>query len=261
MRTIRDVLEIIGLSAKEIEIYLVALSTGSAPASVLARRAQITRSTAQYTCQQLVRKGLLGVAQKGNTFLYAPGHPEKLVDLVEHERRELAEKAEEVHRIIGPLTAIMNPQSVLPKVRFLEGKEGLQTAYAGVLKNLESGEEILTYVNPLEPGNDTLGLAAIIDDFIRERVRKNIRMRMIAPLSPAGLHLREQDRTSLRVTRLVSRERLPVQPVEILFYREEMCSVSAEDGSIFAYTVRHESITQMHRAMFELAWEQAGAEE
>ena len=67
---IEETLKKLGLNEKEITIYLMLLKIGSVPASVLGQRTNITRSTAQYTCQQLAKKGLIHSIQKNNTFKY-----------------------------------------------------------------------------------------------------------------------------------------------------------------------------------------------
>ena len=62
---IRSTLASLDLSDKEISLYLLLLQSGTAPASSLGDRAGLVRSTAQYTCQQLEKKGSSGWCRRG----------------------------------------------------------------------------------------------------------------------------------------------------------------------------------------------------
>src|SRR3989344_9271625 len=103
MALVDETLAELGLSKKEIAIYLALLSTGTAPASTLGKRTSITRSTAQYTCQQLHKQGLVQKVQKGNTYLFTPEPPEKLQLLLQKQKEALEQKEDRVNRIIGEL--------------------------------------------------------------------------------------------------------------------------------------------------------------
>ncbi len=54
-----DFLESLGLEAIEAQVYQAALSLGTVPASIVANRLNMPRSSARYTCEQLIKKGLM----------------------------------------------------------------------------------------------------------------------------------------------------------------------------------------------------------
>ena len=92
MEKINKVLESIWLNEKEIKIYLTSLSMWQNPASILWSKNNINRSTAQYTCNQLVEKKLMNIIQKWNTFLYWPEDPEKIINVIGKEYNLLEKK-------------------------------------------------------------------------------------------------------------------------------------------------------------------------
>ncbi len=61
----KNTLKDLGLSSKEIDIYLTLLPIGKASASVIAYRTGISRSTAKYICNQLVQKRLFSEGYEG----------------------------------------------------------------------------------------------------------------------------------------------------------------------------------------------------
>src|SRR5665213_747293 len=98
----------LGLGETEIAIYLTLLKVGPSPASSLARRTHITRSTAQYACQQLTKKGVASMTLRNNVYLFTADPPERLLHFLEKQRDALREKEKRVRQIIGPLQQMMN---------------------------------------------------------------------------------------------------------------------------------------------------------
>lgn len=133
MEKIKKTLEKLGLNEKEIKIYLTSLSLGQAPASVLWQKHNIVRSTANYTCQSLVDKWLMSVIQKGNTFLFSPENPQKLLSMVNKEYDIVEKKFHDTRMIMDDLQSLMNPARKLPKVKYFTGVEGLKEMFEDVL--------------------------------------------------------------------------------------------------------------------------------
>jgi len=122
---IEDILQRIGLSEKEAEVYLALLPRGKAPASLLAKQLQIPRSTVKFTCDQLVQKRLIQETILGNATFYIPENPSKLLELLERKQQVLQNSRDDLERNMAALSSLYNPQSSLPKVRFFEGKDAL----------------------------------------------------------------------------------------------------------------------------------------
>ncbi len=116
-------LQKIGLQEKEAAVFLAALELGSAPISVIARRANIKRPTAHYVVRALTERGLLAKIPKKKRVLYAAVPPDRL-------RHELNEHQRILGIMLPSLESIYRSRPTQPNVRFYEGQEGLQTAYS-----------------------------------------------------------------------------------------------------------------------------------
>jgi sugar-specific transcriptional regulator TrmB len=126
MADIHATLGALGLNDKERAAYLSLLQLGPSPASAVARHAGIPRSMAQYTCQQLVQKGMLVQSRRRNAFIYAAEPPSKLLLLIERQRRALDRREHDVQTILGTLQGLMQPGRLLPRIRFYEGVAGIE---------------------------------------------------------------------------------------------------------------------------------------
>lgn len=116
-------LEQLGLNKNEVKIYLAILPLGTAVSSTLARKTGLAKSTANYTCLQLAKKGLITKSQKKNYFVFTANNPDRIKLLLEIQKREISKKEREAESIAIELQSIFNPSTNLPKVRFFEGPE------------------------------------------------------------------------------------------------------------------------------------------
>ena len=251
MDSITDVLASLGLNDKETSVYLALVALGTAPASEIAKRTNLPRSTVQFTCQQLQRRGVISMVQRKNVYLFSADDPRRLLSLVEFQQKMLERKREDAHRIIGELEQLRNPDTAVPRVRFYEGEEGIDAAWNSVLDDVKEGGEILGFVHPMEPGKDLASTA--LASFIRRRLGKNVRMRNISTRDVRSNALRALDPKTLRETRGMD---LPMDgsPSEVMMYGHKICLVTVEKGSVFATIIENRSIAELLRASFEDHW-------
>src|SRR3989344_2889997 len=83
-----DILNKIGLSEKEANVYLASLSLGPTTILKLARACNIKRTTIYGIVENLKQKGLMSIEQKGLKKIYAPENPEKLEVILESRQLE-----------------------------------------------------------------------------------------------------------------------------------------------------------------------------
>ena len=244
MALVDETLAELGLSKKEIAIYLALLSTGTAPASTLGKRTSITRSTAQYTCQQLHKQGLVQKVQKGNTYLFTPEPPEKLQLLLQKQKEALEQKEDRVNRIIGELKMMVNPQAVLPKVQFYEGEEEMVRLY----------ERILDLRQPIDSFEESGELFGLFPEYPKEFVRKRIQHRIFNRcIAPKGNPFNVTDPKKFIETRYVDRGQFPFT------WHVKICGnlvgiFSFQKHTSVAIAIEHEDIAKNFRLLFELVW-------
>ncbi len=251
MDSVADVLASLGLNDKETAVYLTLVALGTAPASEVAKRTQLPRSTVQFTCQQLQRRGVISMVQRKNVYLFSADDPRRLLTLVEFQQKMLERKREDAHRIIGELEQLRNPDTDIPRVRFYEGEEGVDAAWNSVLDDVKEGGEILGFVHPLDPSKDA-GTPAL-GSFVERRMQKGVHMRTIATNSPMSVELRKRDGIRLRNSWLMETVSGGA-PAEIMIYGAKICLVTVERGAIFATIIENRSIAELLRAIFEDHW-------
>jgi sugar-specific transcriptional regulator TrmB len=83
---IYEALETLGINKKEADLYTKLLALGAQPASILARRLNIPRSTAQFLAESLVQKGVASKQKTRNVIHYQPIDPEELPQLLKSKK-------------------------------------------------------------------------------------------------------------------------------------------------------------------------------
>lgn len=121
--SIYTTLELLGLNENEQKVYVDSLSLGAFAASTLSKRIGLHRSTTQYTCDSLVRKGLLSVRERKNTKIYTAEDPNKLIAIINTEQSELNRKKQETHKTVQELQKLMLPENFKTEVKYYFGPE------------------------------------------------------------------------------------------------------------------------------------------
>ena len=128
MLQLQQFLTKLGLSEKEIKVYLASLQYGSQPASIIAKKTDLSRSTVNFIFDELIKKGFATKAIKEtgqkNTY-YAATPPDKIEHLIQEKLYQVKQTELEFQNLSPLFSQLQNNLLSLPKVRYFEGHEGL----------------------------------------------------------------------------------------------------------------------------------------
>jgi sugar-specific transcriptional regulator TrmB len=116
----------LGFTEKEAAAYLAALELGNASAQQIANRAKINRATAYTVLENLMVRGLITpVAQNGERRFVAES-PLRLVTMLNLQAEEIKDRERLAQALLPGLQAFYNASLVKPKIRYIEGVDGLR---------------------------------------------------------------------------------------------------------------------------------------
>jgi len=127
----------LGLSEKEVLVYLALLQLGSATPYQIAIKSGIKRPTAYIIAEELVKKGLIVHIPGEEKKLYIAKTPDVFIE--EQEDRLSAAK-----KILPELRSFQKNTTEKPSIMYFEGVEGLRQAYRYKQKELH-GKEIVGF--------------------------------------------------------------------------------------------------------------------
>ena len=132
-----DLLKSIGLENYEADVYLASISLWTVASSVIAKKISIPRSSAQFTCDQLVKKQVMTKAKKGNMYLYTADPPDKLYTLIQIQSIELQKKRNELEMSMDKLRKMYNPYTSVPKITYYEWADGIKKMMSKLMDDKE----------------------------------------------------------------------------------------------------------------------------
>ena len=115
----QKLLEKLGLSVREVPIYLKLLELGSSPANTLAKLLGENRTSVYSLLQSLQKKGFVSYSFKRNVKNFFPADPGILIDQFVHAAKNL-------QLLLPELLAAFNKATNKPKVTFYEGVNGIK---------------------------------------------------------------------------------------------------------------------------------------
>lgn len=251
---IEQVLKNLGLQDKEPEVYLTLIKTpGAQPASVIASRANLNRTTVYKTLVKLVSKGLVTKTQRhGSTCFFAEDPENRLKILVDERQRQLGEMNQAMLETLPLLTINEEDADSMPKIRYYEGIEGIKQIYTAVLK---TGKDVYRY------GDITKIYAALgiyTDEYIKKRNEVGIKTHAIMPFH-------EDDRTQNNKNDKENREVLYIPhklfPIdgEVRIFGNKVAIISLRKESPIGVIVESETIAKMFLSIFMLTWKNYGS--
>src|SRR3989344_57005 len=105
METLSFELRKLGLTEKEVRVYLAALEFGYAAAQKIAQKLNISRPTIYEIIKGLKTKGLMMEFKEAKRTYFTAESPDKLLRILHIQKREIEEKERELLRIIAALRA------------------------------------------------------------------------------------------------------------------------------------------------------------
>lgn len=251
MQAIPDVLQNIGLADKEIEIYIAALKLGPQPASVIARAANLNRSTTYTILESLFRKGLISQFVKAEVKYFSVVSPENLVGYVDRMINDLKRNRDELLTSIPQFLALTNPITVKPKVLFFEGMPSVKDLYEQISKYSDEVISLVHYESMF-----SIGSKNIKNEYIAKRMGAGRRVQAIIFVPPkyfkkAELHLKNEKNFGHRNFSLVVDKEFPKE-LEINFWGDKLAFIRYSDQTVMGVVINDKIIVEGMKVMLRL---------
>ncbi len=130
----------LGLTEKEVAVYLAALEVGEGTITEITKAAKQKRPTVYLSLDRLEMLGLVARIVRGKKKLWSAVHPKRLKELADF-------RAKQIEDALPYLLALYKENKEKPVVRMLEGAEGVKTAYLEAYSHLNNKEEGLWFGN------------------------------------------------------------------------------------------------------------------
>lgn len=241
---IREMLTQIGLSAKEVSVYLGLLEIGRGTVSQISRKAGINRTTGYDILDSLLAKGLVSVSGKEPKQEYIAESPDQITKYLEEKIAKDQSSLERAKQMLPELKILHNVTD-RPRVRFYEGVNGLMDVYEDTLTATEPIVAYATYDDMHKT------LPNYFPEYYRRRAKKGIFARGIVPATELAYERLKENKNEARELILVPADKYLFSPdIEIYDNKIMIASWREKLGVI----IESSEIADAMKKVFELAW-------
>jgi HTH-type transcriptional regulator, sugar sensing transcriptional regulator len=231
-------------SEKEADVYLTLLELGKGTVSIIARKANLNRTTGYHILDSLVGKGLVSITGKEPKQEYMAESPERITQLLQEKFDEYKKFLNTAKETVPQLKSFHNI-SDRPKVRFYEGAQGLVDVYEDTLT---SSEPIVSYAT-FEDMHKTL--PNYFPSYYKRRAGKGIHIRGIVPKTKLALERKQYNKEESREMVFVPANKYNFSP-EIDIYDNKVMIASWREK--LGIIIESQEIADAMKKIFEIAW-------
>ena len=250
--TIKESLLHAGFSPIAADIYLILIEHGEMTVPLMLKHTELSRASVYEALSDLLSGNFLEYRKEGRNAFYKPVHPTKLFDLIESRKRELSMLENEMEATVKQLTGTFNLAFSRPGVRFFEGEQEVKKALYDTLKT--STGELLAYNAEDAQYFDDLSV-----NFIKERVRRGVRKKLIAEDSPTA---REEEakisqipgHDDLTDVRFVDTKDIPFKST-VTIYDDVVLFATINKHERLGFLIKNQEIADFHKSLFYFAWD------
>ena len=231
----------VGFSENQALVYLACLKLGTASIWDISLVSGVKRTTCYVVMKDLIIKGMASMSEKTGKAIYSVISPNDLFFNLKIKQNKLVDSMHE-------LNALTSKSHSKPHVRMFEGVGGVEQAYRLTL-NLPEDSEILIYGTP----EVYVRYQNMINDYVKLRVSKKIKVRAIISDTPLGREVIKEDEKILRQTRLLSKDIFD-QQTEMNILSDSIIYIAHSEDEPFATIVENSTLTKEERNRFEILW-------
>ncbi len=223
-----EILHSLGLSEKEIKIYLASLKLGTSLVQTISNFAGLNRTSAYDLLKSLEQKGFVSYTIQSGKRFYTATQPNKIISILK-ERQAL------VKTILPELNSISESVGKRPKVEVYVGKNGLKSIFENILAEAKEFSCIASK-------NQMLKLFKYyFPHFVNRRKKNKIKVRLIGDSKPI-----DKDASFKRIKKKIK--------TATWLYNGKIAMISLNKEPI-GILIDEKSFYETHKMMFDLLWE------
>ena len=248
---IEQLLKQIELGDKESKIYLQLMQTaGPKPASIIARKLSMNRTTAYKVLLNLSKIGLITTTMKHGIRCFIAEEPDRRIELLlEKKKKNITKIQKQLHEIIPEIqNLIKSDSSIMPTIKYYEGIEGIKHVYRDSLK---SEDTIYAFEN-IEDMTPEIK-EYILYDYIPKRAKKGIFIQVISPDNKEHKKTRKSDKKYFRETKFFPKNIASIE-IEVNIYGNKTAFFSYKKEEMFAIIIKSKSVANSIKSIHQFCW-------
>lgn len=241
------ILQQIGLSESEGNLYLACLNLGPSSAIHLARKINLSRQMIYALLDGLLEQGLIKKVQIENRQYYQAVSPDILIDISQKITRRL--------ELMAPILKAQQSQTAtIPIITVYENIISMREWYRSYMQQAKSGEELLIWASGKT--NDWYNLdKEFYDKYLKFSDDHTIQSTVLLPDTPEARKYQKQIGSEKRKYRFVKNGWQ--SNAEKWIWRNQICYLTVSSGSANMIVMDSKELAELERCGFWNSWESA----
>src|SRR3989344_9127757 len=238
-----SILEDVGLTKSEIEVYMSLLRLGSSKTGRITKDTSMHRSRIYESLNRLLEKGLISYVIKNGIKYFESAPPEKLIDYIDNQKNILNEKEKKIKELIINIKKEIVVTKPEAEASILTGIEGYKTMRNDVLK---TGKDLYLIGGK---GKENRILQYFFPNFNKMRIKNKIKWHILF----------ENELKNKPITKLPLMECkfLPkgfTTPAVINVYGDRVVNVLWKGDYPLCFMVKNKDIADSYKRWFDIIW-------
>ncbi len=241
-----EVLSELGLSPKDVTVYLTLLREGPGSVRQLAAMTGINRGTVYDTFKHLQALELVKFYNQETKQFFVAAPPARLQELADLRATEIAKASRDLTHVVAELEATYAQGTRQPVARMYEGSEGVRTILDDVLQTMTKSVETEYFVYSSSSVREA-GLYNSFHDYTEKRLAAGLHVKNIS-IGKGGKTAGLDERKSI--------PGLEGTPTYILIYHGKVANIFLDQkGLLMGLIIENRGIYETQRALFCSLWE------
>lgn len=236
-----QLLEDIGLSQREIKVYLALIDLGQTTTGPLVKKSGVPNSKIYEILEKLIMKGLVNYIYRGKTKYFQSSNPNNLMHFFN-------EKQDKLHNLVQELDARKGSYKTQESFIY-EGIEGVKAAFNNAVDILNNRDEICVFSMGTELATEKL--RRFWNNHFRKRNRKGITTRAIPHISLRKIFPKYYGKYGINY------KFTPLKlPMGTFLYKNHVLTLVWGEKPI-AFIIKSQIVYDNYMNFFEMIWKKA----
>ena len=243
----KAILEEIGLTKSEINVYIALLELGSSTTGKVVEKSKASSSKIYEILDRLMQKGLVSYVIKSGVKYFESAPPERIMDYMKEKEARLKKQTEELKKIVPELDLKRKLSKYKSEATIYKGLKGAETAFTDSLELLKPGDELLV----LAAHTRSEIIQRFFIKFQKKRAEKKVKQRIIFNEENKGQEYATPEANRLSEIKFVPQ----TTPASFEIFNDRVI-IFPEAEELLLIVIDNKEVAESFRVQFEMWWQQ-----
>lgn len=243
-----DLLEEIGLTRSEINVYVALLELGSTTTGPLVEHSKASSSKIYEILEKLIQKGLASYMVKSGTKYFEASDPKRLLDYMQEKEEKLKQQEQKLEKLLPTLELKKMLSKYKSEAKVYKGIKGMETVYTELIDEMKKGEETQVFV----VGEIDEKMQQFFKQNYELRAQKGIKTKTI--FSEGGRsHYEERKNIPFFEGKVIG---TTSSPATVQVYHKKVILRMGDSHEVICVVINNEKLVKAFKEQFNAMWNQ-----